>query len=226
MPWDCRQDSWASPGLCLAPTSPPPSPVELQKNVPPCHHFFPSCNVLSMGQAGTCSLPRACLAGGGRPRTHHSWKSDLYLKNKKSNKPQMICNKPLVMSCPNTCAVSLLTCAGAAGGGTPGSPSGLAATSPAAVPAGNVTPDRGHGPQQALLWVRAFQPPLPPAPAGRGCPSQGVGERGWSPWEPPLPGRGWPGASIPRREPLGCGRGARSCGVAPVGNKTNPNKTK
>lgn len=140
---------------------------------------------------------------GGDPRKHHSWKSDLYLKNKKSNKPQMFCNKPLVLTCSNMCVVSLLTSVEAVG--TPG----LAATSPAPVPAGNVTLEQDRGPQQALLLCLLLQ-------LAGGCSSPGC----WRAWgmpfpgdaiprchsqEVPFPGWGWP----PRWEHLGCGRGAR-----------------
>lgn len=88
--------SLPGPELCVGPASPAPSPLELQENnVPFCHHLFPfpSWNVLLL-----------VVVGGGTPRKRHSWKSDLYLKNKKSNKPQMFCDKtpcvPTRVRCP------------------------------------------------------------------------------------------------------------------------------
>lgn len=171
-----------------------PSPMQLQKNVPLCHNFFPfpSWNVLSMGQAVTFSLPRARLAGVGRPSNHHSWKSDLYLKNKKSNKPQLFCNKPLVLTCPNTCAVSLLTSVGGLwAGGHRAAPRGWQPPPPLLLsqpgrhlPAGNVTPERDHRP---LFRLRVFQPLLPPA-LSAGNPERCHSQDGAGPERP------WPGA--------------------------------
>lgn len=171
-----------------------------------CHHLFPlpSWNVLSMGPAVTCSLPRAlsCWWGEDQESTA-AGKSDLYLKNKKSNKPQMFCNKPFVMTCPNTCAVSLLTSVGAVGGGTPGSPSGLAATSPAPVPAGKAPPGRechaGAGPSPtagASPGPRVAAPSASCSSCPGAAPPQGDGKRSWRPCEKPFPGWGRPGASL------------------------------
>lgn len=165
----CHGTAGRAPWLC-SPCQPFPVTGGAAEECPPLPPFLPLSQLecAQHGQAVTAASPGLALLLRGRPRTHHGWKSDLYLKYKKSIKPQMLCNKPLVLSCPNTRAVSLLPSVG-----TPGSPSGLAATSPAPVPAGNVTAERDHCPQQALLRLRVFQPPLPPAPAGRGCPCPG-----------------------------------------------------
>lgn len=151
------------------------------------------------------------LVRGGQGK-HHSWKSDLYLKNKKSIKPQLFCNKPLVLTCPNACAVSLLASVGGCGRGDTGQPLRAGSHLPCSCP-GRASASRpgmshrsgtiahsGHSSGSVCssplcLLLRPLETP------GDAIPRMGLAR------------------SAPRRERLGCGRGARSCqgGVAPVG---------
>lgn len=124
----------------------------------------------------------------------------------------MFCNKLLVITFHNMCAVSTLTSArGADGRGTRGSPTGLAAISRAPVPAwralpiwkchiraGTIVHSRhlsaymgwGCTPASVFLLLQAVG----------GCPSPKQWARcSWKPWEEPVPGRGWHGASVAGR---------------------------